>query len=564
MPNQTEIVEIKITEAIKAYNERNKPPIAPLAREFDVPYQRLRARIQGRGNKNNTANICHALNPIQEKALIAWINSLHAAYIYPTPNLIERSANMILQRAGADRIVGHNWVYRFIKRLPPDIAFIKPKIAEKQRVESEEYGPLLLWFNNLRKVIEKYDFQPNEIFNWDETGYQIGQGQRQKVIAPHKYVENETGGQHESITGIECISADGWVMLPWFLPKGSSHMEEWYLNITIPDFRIKPTPNGWIDDDTAFEWLCSFHEATKARVRNGRPRLLLMDNHGSHATYEFIEFCTQHFIIPIWFLPHTTHICQPLDGPVFQSLKHYFRAANTEITMWGGSAEKKGDFFRMIYDVRKQAFTQRTIRSSFKSRGIWPFDPEVILAPLRQKSLDIEGPLLRMFNTPSPQPEPSSSATNSPPNTTDRVNKLNTKILDDVKELGEEARRMRRHIRRSMDANILLSQRLALCEADLRKARAATMTAKAPRNRRTILGTNNSVLSPANANRRIAKRQEADSQKAIRIQAKHAKELAAEQQAQLERDREEAEIEAREEVREALYRRSYGNNYSMY
>ncbi|KAJ5522361.1 hypothetical protein N7527_006476, partial [Penicillium freii] len=42
-----------------------------------------------------------------------------------------------------------------------------------------------------------------------------------------------TGGQSESITGIECISADGWLMLPWFLPKGTSHMIEWYENITV-------------------------------------------------------------------------------------------------------------------------------------------------------------------------------------------------------------------------------------------------------------------------------------------------------------------------------------------
>jgi hypothetical protein len=28
-------------------------------------------------------------------------------------------------------------------------------------------------------------------------------------------------------------------------------------------------------------------------VKKGRPRLLLMDNHGSHLTFEFIDFCTQ-------------------------------------------------------------------------------------------------------------------------------------------------------------------------------------------------------------------------------------------------------------------------------
>jgi hypothetical protein len=33
---------------------------------------------------------------------------------------------------------------------------------------------------------------------------------------------------------------------------------------------------GWIDDETALQWLFSFHEATIKLVKKGRPRLLLM------------------------------------------------------------------------------------------------------------------------------------------------------------------------------------------------------------------------------------------------------------------------------------------------
>ena len=50
----------------------------------------------------------------------------------------------------------------------------KPK--EKLRVDSEDYGALLLWFNNLTQVINQHQFLSHEIFNWDETGYRIGQG----------------------------------------------------------------------------------------------------------------------------------------------------------------------------------------------------------------------------------------------------------------------------------------------------------------------------------------------------------------------------------------------------
>lgn len=255
---------------------------------------------------------------------------------------------MILHRGGSEHKVGHNWVYRYMQRLPPHIPYFKPKMAEKVRLDSENYGPLLLWFNNLRTLFEKHKFLPHEIFNWDETGYQIGQGKRQKVFTPSVHYTNPTGGQKESITGIEYVPADGWVMLLWFLPKGTTHIEEWYTKIKTPHFRIKPTPNGWINDETAYEWLCSFHEATIPLIKKGRPRLLLMDNHGSHTTLEFTSFCKENFIIPFYFLPYTTHLCQPLDDQAFQCLKHYFRTVNNKAVMWGGSASKKRDVFRLI------------------------------------------------------------------------------------------------------------------------------------------------------------------------------------------------------------------------
>lgn len=182
-----------------------------------------------------------------------------------------------------------------------------------------------------------------------------------------------------------------------------------------------------IDDETALQWLFSFHEATIGRVKKGRPRLLLMDNHGSH----------------------TTHLCQLLDGQAFQSLKHHFHTMNNEVVTWGGSASKKRDSFRVIEGVREQALTQRTIRTSLKFRSIYPLDPEVVLTPLRQR--DLEG---------SPPPDFSSSVTNSPPDTIERVEKLNTKLINDLERIEHLKKSVNRHIQRSIDANTLLSQEM--------------------------------------------------------------------------------------------------------
>jgi len=45
--------------------------------------------------------------------------------------------------------------------------------------------------------------------------------------------------------------------------------------------------------------------------------LLILDNHASHCSLEVINFCREHFITMLGFLPHTTYRPQPLDVSIF-------------------------------------------------------------------------------------------------------------------------------------------------------------------------------------------------------------------------------------------------------
>jgi len=111
-------------------------------RELGVKCNILLARINGRQSKSASHASQKALNPIQERILISWVASLHKAYTYPTPDLIENAANYLGK--GEDRDLGHNWVYRFIERLPPTIHYITQKHKEKARMDSEDVGSLTL------------------------------------------------------------------------------------------------------------------------------------------------------------------------------------------------------------------------------------------------------------------------------------------------------------------------------------------------------------------------------------------------------------------------------------
>jgi hypothetical protein len=384
--------------------------------------------------------------------------------------------------------------------------------------------------------LEKHHFLPHEIFNWDVTGFVIEQGKPHKAISKDPTAESPNGGQAESITCIDCVSASGWSMLPWFLVKGARHQEDWYTSTDIDGFRIRPTDDGWTDDTVALEWLVSFNEASKNLIQKGRPRLLLMDNHPSHCTIEFMDYCNANSIIPCYFIPNTSHLIQPLDGQVFQTLKHWFESTNNEEVMWDGSACQKRDFFRIIGDVRRRSFTQRTIRSSFKSRGIYPVNAKLVIEPLLEE-LNEQNLDLAVFDTPSP--EPSSSATNSPPNTAARVAKLNRSIAKDAESFEKLSKRLQKHLKRSMDANVLLCQRIEQTESELKKVMFDIARANGPKNRRAVRSLNRTPLGPATAQNSINARRNEDSRRRIRQAARHEQPLIAERAAQLERDNDE-------------------------
>ncbi|KIM92662.1 hypothetical protein OIDMADRAFT_66409, partial [Oidiodendron maius Zn] len=79
--------------------------------------------------------------------------------------------------------------------------------------------------------------------------------------------------------------------------------------------------SGYSNDTLGLKYLEHFNYYTQSKSV-GKYRMLIFDGHGSHLTQEFLDFCWQHHIRPFQLPAHTTHLLQPLDVGVFQSLKH--------------------------------------------------------------------------------------------------------------------------------------------------------------------------------------------------------------------------------------------------
>jgi hypothetical protein len=375
MTKSPEFNESRLNEAVAIATTQKKPNVARIAREFNVSYTTLRDRLKKpRTPAILTPSKKNLLQPYQEKALISWIIQMRNWNLPPTASIIQAWANQALARAGSEKRASKMWPYRFESRVPVHLGLapVKQKTKELRRIQVEDAGLLQHWYDQLKDLLD--GVPPRLVYNFDECGFQPGQGRARKVLGSKSCPNLAEGERGENITAVECIGADGWLMAPFFIFKasGSNHMEAWYHGSEVlpSDTMTAVSLNGWISDELSLAWLAEFNTATKDRTKQGEKRYLIFNGHGSHLTLEFLQYCEQNNIIPFGFLPHSTHLCQPLDGKPFLNYKQQFRLMNNDLSFWGGKPYGKAEFLQIIQPIREKALTKRIIRESFKDRGI--------------------------------------------------------------------------------------------------------------------------------------------------------------------------------------------------
>jgi hypothetical protein len=189
-------------------------------------------------------------------------------------------------------------------------------------------------------------------------------------------------GNREWATVIECINATGWCIPPFVIVQGAYHLASWATESGFPkDWVIKPTLNGWTDNETGLEWIRHFDKHTKKRTK-GTYRMLILDGHESHVSAEFNQYCKDNNIISVSMPPHSSHLLQPLDVALYSPLKRaygdqinlFIRASINHIT--------KSEFFLAFMAAHNKTFTEDNIQSAFKGAGISPWDPDSVISRL--------------------------------------------------------------------------------------------------------------------------------------------------------------------------------------
>jgi hypothetical protein len=318
----------------------------------------------------------------------------------------------------------------------------------------------------------KYGIQPDDIWNFDETGFIMGKIQPKKVVTTAerrgrpKLVQP---GNREWVTVIEAVSAEGQSIPPFIIVKGKKHLRSWYEGSTLPvDWAITLSENGWTNNKLGLDWLKHFNEHTINRSV-GTYRLLIIDGHESHHSADFEAYCKENNIITLCIPPHSSHLLQPLDVGCFGPLKKaYSREIEHLIRRRIGHIDK-ATFFSAFYAAHQAAITERNIKGGFRGAGLAPFDPENVIS-----KLDIQ------LRTPTPPDEDVSRAQPWTPKTPRTVTEadLHSEYLQ---------RRIRRHHSSSPESILEALQSLTksvlgymhkteLLEAEVKELREANAT----------------------------------------------------------------------------------------
>lgn len=378
--------EKRVVEAAQAYDSGQFSSIRAAARKFGVSRDTLSARLDGRLPRTAKIPNNKALNPIQEDTLLYWIKFLDNAGFPATKSMVVSYANEIRRRdqPGVPDLSA-KWGARWLTAQQNNGLFVKKmKSIEAKRQAAFDRPSIVIWFKKLRKVIVENGLQPDDILNFDETGYRIGVAGDQEIVTFHpdrrNTLPNDTN--HEHITLTETISAGGWAIPPVIIIAGAVLLERYFQDLPA-GYLLAVSDSGYTNDEISFETIKHINRFTKPRMK-GKSRLLLLDNHECHLSLQFLEYCDDEGIIPFALPPHTTHFLQPLDVGCFQPNKHYHRQAVNQATRMGNRDYSRTDFFADLEEIRRQTFKELTIKSAFKKTGIWPFNPDIVLQKLKE------------------------------------------------------------------------------------------------------------------------------------------------------------------------------------
>lgn len=377
-PNRKLITEDQINKAKKLIAEGKSQRRA--AEEVNISEGALRKRLKTNHVPRSLGRFKPTFTEAQEAEFAVHIKKLddmffgitindlrQLAYEYATANRIENRFDTSTKMAGRD------WVEGFLRR-QTNLTLRQSAPTSLARAIGFNRAQVQKFYKNLKDVYEKYQFQPNRIYNMDETGMSTVPKKTPKVVSVKgkkvvgKVVSAERG---ITVTAVMCMSVTGHFIPPAFIyPRKRTRPE--LLHEGPMQSICMVSDSGFINTSLFLKWL--EHFKSFAHPSQDEPVLLIMDNHSSHISLEGTSYARDNHIVILTLPPHGSHKLQPLDVAVHGPLKTKYAI---ECEKWMNRNPGRGitqfQIASLFNTAYKHTASLSNAESGFRSTGIYPF-----------------------------------------------------------------------------------------------------------------------------------------------------------------------------------------------
>ncbi|KDQ51449.1 hypothetical protein JAAARDRAFT_62513 [Jaapia argillacea MUCL 33604] len=355
--------------------------IAAAAEKFKVSYHTLQHRFSHNKQKILTAP--------QEDVLLEWM-----CYQAEEGRPWGKERVRVKVEKLTSRKPSLEWVKAFYACHKDELKFCGTSGLDLKQAQAFNPATMSDHFKKLGDAIKEHKYKLRNIYNFDETGMQIGGGRRS--TGKKYFISRRSRAKYkkwsaylELVTMVECVCADGTKLDLGFIFQGGKTFDmDWFLD--HPDIFVGLTENGWTDNFQCEKWFTNvFIPKACAKAGNEEdPILLIFDGHGSHLT----------------------DAIQPCDTGCFGPLQRAWIEQMEEIVEETHESMPKHEFVNEYMAVWAVAIKEVTIKAAFRKTGIALFNPNIFtnedFAPSRVTSIKA--------SLPSSFPEFTSSIINSP------------------------------------------------------------------------------------------------------------------------------------------------------
>ena len=191
----------------------------------------------------------------------------------PRISAVHKMADIFLSTRVASPVdtlltIGENWVRKFINRYEQ----LQSKYTRKydyQRALCEDPKAINDWFRLVKNTRAKYGILDEDVYNFDETGFQMGVISVAKVVTGSQRAGKALVTQRRNrkwVIAVKAINASGWALPLMIIFAGKMHQTAWYETL-LPQWTIAVNKNGWITDKIGLIWLQTiFNEHTTVSI----------------------------------------------------------------------------------------------------------------------------------------------------------------------------------------------------------------------------------------------------------------------------------------------------------